>query len=49
MPNKQKVNQIMEQNKCSRTKANNMLRKRGNGLKDKDGIKITKRRSIPKV
>lgn len=47
MPQKSIINELMKTHNCSRTKANNMLRKRGNGLK-KDGARITKRRSIPK-
>lgn len=48
MPQKSKVNALMAEHNCSRTKANNMLRKRCNGLK-KDGVKLTKRRSVPKI
>jgi hypothetical protein len=44
MPQKSKVNALMAEHKCSRTKANNMLRKRANGDKEKDGK--NKRKSI---
>jgi len=46
MPQKSKVNALMAEHKCSRTKANNMLRKRANGDKDKDGVRKNKRKSI---
>lgn len=47
MPQKSQINELMNSHNCSRTKANNMLRKRGNGLVV-NGEKKTKRRSIPK-
>lgn len=53
MAQKTKVNALMVEHKCSRTKANNMLRKRGNGNGNTitiDGVSHKcKRRSIPKV
>lgn len=46
MPQKSKVNALMAEHNCSRTKANNMLRKRSNGDKEKDGTRKNKRKSI---
>lgn len=46
MPQKSKVDALMQQNNCSRTKANNMLRVRANG--QKDDSRKTKRVSIAK-
>jgi len=46
MPQRSKVNALMYEHKCSRTKANNMLRKRANGDKEKDGTRKTKRKSV---
>lgn len=48
MSQKSKVNMLMSEHKCSRTKANNMLRKRANGDKDKEGVQKNKRKSVSK-
>ena len=49
MPQREQVEKLMNEHQCSRTKANNMLRKRANGNKDpKTGQRTTKRRSIAK-
>ena len=46
MPQRSKVTALMYEHKCSRTKANNMLRKRANADKEKDGTRKTTRKSV---
>lgn len=46
MAQKATVDALMKEHNISRTMANNMLRSRVNGLKDKFGNKITKRRAV---
>jgi hypothetical protein len=46
MSQKAKVTALMVEHKCSRTKANNMLRKRANGDLEKDGTRKNKRKSV---
>lgn len=48
MPQKAKVDALMQQHNCTRTKANNMLRVRASVKKGTDGTRANKRKSVPK-